>query len=493
MKKYIVFLSITLFAWGHINAQQVVNLDDCRKMAIDNNKNLKIKKEQVIVAESLKKAARTYHLPNISATGAYFRNGDNVSLLSEDKFAPIGTLMEDGSFGFTPDQINNQWVDVGGGQKVPLDANGNPFNPSTDPEKIMWKEYAYLPKESFTVDNKNMFVAAISLVQPIYAGGKIRAMNKIAGYSANLAIAEQDGELSDILYSVDATYWQVVSVSNKLKLAQDFKKLIEKLDNDVNDMVNEGVATKSDLLKVKVKLNEADLSVIKAQNGLSLSKMLLCQLTGMPMDSQFALADEDIKMESAPAVSEASVEQAYHNRTEIKQLEQVINMSNANVKLKLSEFLPNIGLTANYMWINPNPFNGFEKHFKGTWNVGVAVSIPIFHWGERVHTMNAAKAEHRVAEYKLEDTKEKIELQVRQATYKINEANKRLSMTEENVKSAAENLRMAEEGYKEGVMTLSNLMEAQVAWQSAYAERIDAAVDVKLTNAYLQKSLGNLK
>ncbi|MDR1055507.1 MAG: TolC family protein [Prevotellaceae bacterium] len=492
MRKYIIPFFLVLLSWGYTNAQQVLNLDDCRRMAIENNKDLKIKKEQVAVAESMKKIALTQHLPNISGKGAYFHNSNNISLLSEDKFAPVGKVMEDGSFGFDQTHVNNEWTMING-QPVPLDANEQPFDPKLHPEKIKWKGYAYLSKKEFTIDNKNIFIAAISLVQPIYMGGKIRELNKIAGFAKDLALAEQEGEMSDILYSVDAAYWQVVSVSNKLKLASQFKELIQKLNKDVDDMVTEGVATKSDMLKVRVKLNEADLSVIKAQNGLNLSKMLLCQLTGMPMDSQFMLADENIKVEADPAAEVPEINEAYKNRAEIKQLEQAINMSNANIKLKLSNFLPNIGLTANYMWTNPDLYNGFKKKFKGAWNVGVAVSVPIFHWGERIHTRNAAKAEHKIIEYKLENAKEKIELQVRQSTYKINEARKRMAMTDENVASATENLRMAEEGYKEGVITLSNLMEAQVSWQSAYSERIDAAVDVKLSDVYLKKSSGNLR
>lgn len=493
MKKYTILLCILLLNLQFATAQQILNLDDCRKMAIENNKSLKVKKEQVAVAESMKKAALTQHLPHISARGAYFRNSDNISLLPEDKFAPVGTIMPDGSFGFREDQVNNRWADMGG-QRVPLDANGNPFDPKKNPEKIEWKGYAYLPKEEFTIDNKNVFVGAVSLMQPIYMGGKIRELNKIAGYSKNLAEAQHEGEMSDILYSVDAAYWQVVSVSNKLKLAEQFKELIEKLNGDVDELVNEGLATKSDLLKIKVKLNEAELSVIKAHNGVSLSKMLLCQLTGMPMDSQFALTDEKIQIDGAMLVDENPViSEAYDKRAELKQLQQVLNITDANVKVKRSNFLPNIGLTANYLWMNPNPFNGFATEFQGSWNVGVAVSIPIFHWGERIHTLNAAKAERRATQYKLEDAKEKIELQVRQSTYKINEANRRFVMTEKNVDNASENLRVAQEGYKEGVITLSNLMEAQIAWESAFYEKIDAAIDVKLCDVYLQKALGNLK
>lgn len=460
-------------------------------MALEHNKSLKITKEQISAAESMQRAAFVQHLPSFSATGAYIHNSRNVSLLHEDKFVPVGTRMQDGSFGFTRDQINNNWTTING-TDVPLDADGNPFNPKLNPEKIDWKGYAYLPKDEFILDTRNIFVGGVSMVQPVYMGGKIRELNKIAGYGKDLAVAQQEGESSELIYNVDAAYWQVVSITNKLKLVEQFKALVEKLNNDVQEMVNEGVVTQSDLLKVRVKLNEAELNILKAQNGVNLSKMNLSQLIGLPMETEFGLADEQVDIRAVDVEEGTALDDAFTKRPELKQLMQLSNISKSNVKVMQSRFLPNIGLTAGYLVSNPNPYNGLVTEFGGAWNVGVAVSMPIFHWGERVHTLKVAKSEHRISEYKLEEAKEKIELQVRQSTYKIKEANKRLSMTEDNLESATENMRIAEEGHKGGVIVLSNLMEAQTAWQAANAERIDAAIDAKLCEVYLKKATGNL-
>lgn len=138
-------------------------------------------------------------------------------------------------------------------------------------------------------------------------------------------------------------------------------------------------------------------------------------------------------------------------------------------------------------------YNGFENKFRGMWNVGVMVQVPIWHWGEGTYKIKAAKAEARIKQYELDDAKEKIELQVSQSAFKVNEAAKKLTMAKKNLEKANENLRYATLGFDEGVIPPSNVLEAHTAWLSAQSEKIDAQIDVKLTEIYLQKSLGTLK
>lgn len=130
---------------------------------------------------------------------------------------------------------------------------------------------------------------------------------------------------------------------------------------------------------------------------------------------------------------------------------------------------------------------------RGMWGVGMMVKIPVFHWGEGIYKVKAAKAEANIAQYKLDDVKEKVELQVTQATYKVNEATKKLAMAEKNMAKADENLRYANLGFQEGVIPTSNVLEAQTAWLSAQSGKIDAQIDVKMSEIYLNKSMGTLK
>ena len=155
-----------------------------------------------------------------------------------------------------------------------------------------------------------------------------------------------------------------------------------------------------------------------------------------------------------------------------------------------ADMLPTVALTGNYMVTNPNSFNGFQKKFAGSWNVGVMVSVPVFHWGEKQHKLRAAKAETRIKQLERDDVKEKIELQVNQSMFKVKEAQKKLIAASKNKESAEENLSYALSGFKEGVIPSINVMEAQTAWYKAQSDFIDAKIAVRLGQTELSKSLG---
>lgn len=492
MKK-VFSLVILLSIAGSLSSQEVLSLDSCRALALANNKDLRIGNEKIKAAYYERKAAFTNYLPNISAMGAYMRNEKNMALLGEDKFLPIGTLMPNGTFGYAPGTGQVQEIKLPSGQWVPTDANGTPFDPTKTPEKLIWKQYTTIPKEQFEFDTKNVYTGAITLAQPIYMGGKIRAYNKITQYAEELAKTQQNSGMQEVILSTDQAYWQVVSLVNKKKLAEGYLELLEKLESDVDKMIAEGVATKADGLSVKVKVNEAEMTLTKVEDGLSLSRMLLCQLCGIDLTTPIKLADETISNLSVnPSIRRADLEMALKNRPELKSLELANNIYNQKINITRSEFLPSVALTGNYFVSNPSTFNGFENKFRGQWNIGVIVKVPIWHWGEGLYKVNAAKAEARVAQYQLADAKEKIELQVNQSAFKVNEASKKLIMAEKNMEKAEENLRYAKLGFEEGVIAPSNVLEAHTAWLSAQSERIDAQIDVKLTEIYLQKSLGTL-
>jgi outer membrane protein TolC len=285
----------------------------------------------------------------------------------------------------------------------------------------------------------------------------------------------------------------VISVSNKVKTAADYKTLLEQLAKNVTELSNEGMATRADILKVRVKLNEVDMNLTKAQNGLSLAKMQLCQYIGLPVNTDALLSDE-ISQKDSGFVSDENIglDRAMENRSELKSLRKLIDLSESKEKIAFADYLPEIGLTANYLYSNPDLFNGFEKNFSGSWNIGVVMKIPILHWGEQKQKIRAAKSERHINEVKLDDAKEKIELQFRQAAYKIEETKKRLIAAENNLDQADENLRYAQLSFDEGLVAVTDVLDAQAAWYAAYSEKEDALIGLRIDNLYLKKVTGLL-
>lgn len=484
MKKTLILaflLSNSLF----LKSQGILSLDSCRALAIANNKELLIGNEKINVAHYQRKAAFTNYLPNFSATGAYMRNQKEFSLLSNDQKAALSGLgtsisgplqQAAGIVGQLHPELAPLLSSLGGAIEPALNQAGSSL------------------VDAFRTDTRNVYAGAITLTQPLYMGGKIRAYNKITKYAEELARQQHNTGMQEVILDTDQAYWQVISLVNKKKLAEGYLKLLEKLDSDVEKMIAEGVATKADGLSVRVKVNEAEMTLTKVEDGLSLARMLLCQLCGIDLSTPVVLEDEQIDdiplMENT---SQANVETALANRPELHSLELATKIYKQKVNVTRAEFLPSVALMGNYMATNPSVFNSFENKFKGMWNVGVMVQIPIWHWGEGIYKVKAAKAEARIAQYQLDDVKEKIELQVNQSAFKVREAAKKLTMAKKNLEKADENLRYATLGFEEGVIAPSNVLEAHTAWLSAQSEKIDAQIDVKLTEIYLQKSLGTLK
>ncbi|MEQ2517815.1 TolC family protein [Bacteroides zhangwenhongii] len=484
MKK-LFLLTILLHLTFIVKAQTSLSLDSCRALALTNNKDLLISHEKINAAHYQRKAAFTNYLPNFSATGAYMRNQKEFSLLNNDQKAALSGLGSNlaGPIGQAAAGIIATYPELAplisslsGSLPAALDQAGNSL------------------VDALRTDTRNVYAGAITLTQPLYMGGKIRAYNKITKYAEELARQQHNGGIQEVIMSTDQAYWQVISLVNKKKLAEGYLKLLQQLDSDVEKMIAEGVATKADGLSVRVKVNEAEMTLTKVEDGLSLARMLLCQLCGLDLSSPITLADEN--MEDIPLIptdTHFDLSTAYENRPEIRSLELATQIYKQKVNVTRAEHLPSIALMGNYMVTNPSVFNSFENKFKGMWNVGVMVQLPIWHWGEGIYKTKAAKAEARIAQYQLQDAREKIELQVNQAAFKVNEAGKKLVMASKNMEKAEENLRYATLGFREGVIATSNVLEAQTAWLSAQSEKIDAQIDVKLTEIYLKKSLGTLQ
>ena len=484
MKK-LFLLTILLHLTFIVKAQTSLSLDSCRALALTNNKDLLISHEKINAAHYQRKAAFTNYLPNFSATGAYMRNQKEFSLLNNDQKAALSGLGSNlaGPIGQAAAGIIATYPELAplisslsGSLPAALDQAGNSL------------------VDALRTDTRNVYAGAITLTQPLYMGGKIRAYNKITKYAEELARQQHNGGMQEVIMSTDQAYWQVISLVNKKKLAEGYLKLLQQLDSDVEKMIAEGVATKADGLSVRVKVNEAEMTLTKVEDGLSLARMLLCQLCGLDLSSPITLADEN--MENIPLIptdTHFDLSTAYENRPEIRSLELATQIYKQKVNVTRAEHLPSIALMGNYMVTNPSVFNSFENKFKGMWNVGVMVQLPIWHWGEGIYKTKAAKAEARIAQYQLQDAREKIELPVNQAAFKVNEAGKKLVMASQNMEKAEENLRYATLGFREGVIATSNVLEAQTAWLSAQSEKIDAQIDVKLTEIYLKKSLGTLQ
>lgn len=477
MLRYIVLFGVVIESM--IQIQGAVSLDSCRAMALRNNKQMLINATRIEGAEYQREVARAAYFPSIDFVGGYTYNQKELSIFDSDQMLPVKT--------FNP---------ATGSYEFAIAKNPITGEPITSPDgRPVPQEVALIPKEAMTYNTHNLFFGALTLTQPVYMGGKIKALNRITEYSTQMAEMQHQRDAEDIIYNVDVAYWQVVSLDAKERLAESYVSLLDTLSRNVKAMWREGVATRSDTLMVRVKLNQAQVDLSKVKDMLSLSRMALAQLCGLPIDSPLRLVDENRQdiLSATPLLPQGyDLQQVYDHRHDMRQLELGAKMAQQQSKIEFASMLPNVALIGAYTFSNPNMFNGFKRNFDGNFSVGVMVTVPLWHSGGNYYKYKAAQINETIMQLNIADAKDKIALQVRQASFKAQEAIKTYKMTLENLASAKENLRQAQIGFREGVMTIDNVMEAQTAWLKANSECLDAQIEVQLCNTYLLKVLGLL-
>jgi len=490
-------LSLPVFA---AQAQpRTLTLEQCREMAVDASRELDQAQTRLEMAHYDKRIARANYYPNISATGAYIHNNRNLSLLPEwisDPLLGAGTSAQsyyDATFQRLQ-QFLESYPQIA--SQLMSDPNFAAFMQALGATdlKTPINDIAQEVNDAFTIDISDIYVGAVTLVQPVFMGGKIVYSNQMAVLAEKLAASRYDMQYAETVVAVDQAYWQIVSIAAKKKLAESYNDLLAQLAHDVDIAVNAGVATQADALQIRVKANEAKMTLTKATNGLTLSKMLLCKQIGLPLDTEIELADEELDAVPIPQIAvEKDIEQVWADRPETRSLALAGEIFDRKAKVARADLFPKVALGASYMVSNPNMYHSFENNWRGgMFTVGVIVNVPLFHGFEAQQKTRKAYAEARLYRDQLAEAREMIQLQVTRDHKLWAEALDRLNMAESNLDSAEENLRAATVGYDAGVVDTDTVLGAQTAWLKAHSDYIDAGIELQVTASLLRQAEGNI-
>lgn len=493
-----LLITILLVSTTCIYAQRPLSLDSCRQMALRYNKQISIARLNTDIARDTRRAAKTKYLPHIDFVGGYEYLSKEISILSETQKGLIGNIgsAATGQLSGTMQSFLSDMATQGVVTPQEAQTIGQIANKYMPEIQNKGNALGQQIVDAFKTDTKNTFGAALMLTQPIYTGGRITAANKMSEIGIDLAEEALDDRRQNTIWETDNAYWTVVSLKNKEKLAESYLELVKKLYEDVQKMITEGVATKADGLKVDVKMNEAEMQLTQIQNATSLAKMLLCRLCGIPINGEISLEDENNSeicakdISDNDSISHEDVQNARENRTEVRMLDKVVQISQQKTIIAKAERLPQIALTGGYMVSNPNVYDGFQRKFSGIWNIGIMVKMPIWDWMEGSYKVRTCRTAANIAAMELADAKDLVELQVNQGAFKLSEAYKRLRLADRHITHAEENLRCANLGFKEGVMEVTDVMSAQTAWLKAHSQKIDAEIDIKLSKTNMKKVLG---
>ncbi|MFB6342092.1 TolC family protein [Saccharicrinis sp. FJH62] len=468
MKKIIIYSWAVLFSVS-LAAQDTLklNLDQCHAMALENSKAIKIAEQNMNKAKAGKTTARSAWFPNISAsaTGMYSRHELQTELTLPTK-----------TFDMTTGELKpNIAINPATGQPI-TGPDGNP----------VFNTYAFLPLDITLYGGA---VAGISAQQPIYAGGKILAGNRMAGIAENLASDNKQLKEDEVIFETDKMYFTYLSVQEKYKLAKEYQDLLKAVVKTVNDSYETGMVNRNELLKVQVKYNDATLKVQKAASGLKLSRMALCRVIGLDLFSPIQIDDCISNVSFDP---DHLAHGSFADREEYKLLQGQVELAQQQVKMVQGDYLPTVGVSAGYNYFNVGLENmsNYDSHgFSAIANV----KIPITTFGERKGKVASAKADYTIKQLELQQAQELLMLEIEQARLNYQDAWTRIEMTRKALDQANENMKVCDDNYSLGMETVVNVLEAKAEWQKAYSDKIDALTDFKIKESNYYKVTNQLK
>ena len=342
-----------------------------------------------------------------------------------------------------------------------------------------------MPSVAAELNLNNTYTGGVQIEQPLFLGGKLFAARKMAQTGLSIAGLNKEKTESDIRFETEKAYWNVVKAKELQKVSQQFLQTVDELYRTVENYYNTGMASQNELLKVKVKINEAKLSLKRSENSVRLAKMSLCHLMGMPMNKDIDVINNlsDIK------VLDTNIH-SVENRLEYKILSENIQLKNQEIKAVRSDFLPRVGLVAGYNYMNGVKLNGTKLISDDVFAVMVSVKVPLFHWGEGMRKVKSAQIEKQMAIVQRDEFTEKMQLEVSQVLNMLDESELEIKLTESAFNEATESLRESRKNYETGMETLVNYMDTQSIWQKSWAEFVSAKINYQIAKANYFKTTG---
>lgn len=436
-------LLITLISINQIFAQRVLTLEESKQLAMQNNAKSKNSKLEIEASHQIRKSAFTNYFPSISAGGMIFEAQKN--------------LME---------------IQTQGGDLPVYD--GDPANLGSA------TQFAYFPSSTIGLLKKGT-VGYVNAVQPIFTGGRIIYGNKLASLGEEVSEFKNKMTQDEILLKTEEQYWLIISLEEKSKTINKYEELLNRLLLQVEDAYKSGIVMKNDVLKVKLKLSEVLLNKSKLENGKQLATMAFCQYIGIPYDSSLVL-QEELKISDSPQSYYVDKNEALKKRVEYSLLEKSIEAEELQTKMKRGEYLPQaaIGVSEIYMKFDESKERTFGMVF-GT------VSVPISGWWGGSHELEERSIKEEIAANNFKNNSELLVLQMEKAWQDLNDAYKQYLLSEESKAQAEENFKVNEDSYKNGISTVSDLLEAQALLQQTQDQLTEAKANyiIKKTT-YLQ-------
>ncbi len=338
----------------------------------------------------------------------------------------------------------------------------------------------------------NNYTLKASLEQPLFTGFKLDAAGSAADLAARAAEQDLARDRADVLYQVRAAYWSLFKATEFKKVIDETVEQVKAHLRDVQSMMDQGMVTTNDVLKVQVQLSDAQVRQIEANNNVQLAMIGLNNLIGIPLQTRIIIDSEVGRPSDTHDQNlDALIAQALEQRPEVKAMEYRVKAADAGVRAARGGWWPQVFLAANYYYNRPNQrIQPVQDAFKDTWDITIAVSLDIWNWGKTLHQSDQAHAQLEEARDALSQLKDAVTLEVTQSFLNLHQAKERIRVAEQGVQQAQENYRITHKRFREGLAQNSDLLDAEVALLQARTTYTQARVDFELAAAHLQKAIG---
>jgi len=287
-------------------------------------------------------------------------------------------------------------------------------------------------------------------IMPVYAGGRIVNGNRLAKVGIEAAELKAEVTERDVLEEVEASYFLVLGLQEKVATVEAALTLIDSLDHLVDKALAAGLITRSDKLLVALKRNELKAKETQLENGILLASHLLCHQIGIPYPEDGLLLERKLHQ----AGQSVQWEEGAFTRPEKRLLELQVEAESLYKKLSVGEALPQVGVGVMATYGN------IMDKAKFNTLLFARVSVPLTQWWETSHKMKEHEWKIREAELQQKELGEKMQLQEMQAYNLMMEAESLLRSDSAALDMAEENYRLAELNYKAGMNTITDVLEA---------------------------------
>ncbi len=347
---------------------------------------------------------------------------------------------------------------------------------------------------------RGMYMAGLTLTQPLYTGGKIRTGNKLAKIGVECAEQQNRKARMDVIADADNAYWTYISVRSKVKMLETYSAQMDTLLGQVEIAVKAGMGTENDLLRIGTKRSEITYQLQKARNGADLCRLALCNVTGLPFETMIMPTDTAISV-AEPRVMDGDISM----RPELALLQKQVEVGELQVKMARADMLPQLAISAGYTYYGNVKVNGMSMDAMGNYvpftqkfqdGIGLimaSVSIPILHWGENTKKVKKAKIELQNAQLDLQRSTRLLGIEARQAVQNVTDGYNMVLTARLGCRQADENLRVMNERYRTHMCTLTDLLDAQSQWQQAQSNRIEAVTQYKIYQTEYLRTTGRLE